>query len=820
MNKIKQRFFISSAFVLIFFVVMLLAPICAPYDPNEATFSNALTPPNDEYLFGTDKMGRDVFSRVLYGAQTSLFYTLILVMLIFVIGITIGVISGFFGGKIDKTLMILCDVMVSFPGMALAIAVCGMMGAGILSAVIAITAVSFTKYARLTRSLVLKERSKDYIAAARLSGARSFRIMWRYVLPSALPTLVITAATDIGAMMLELAAFSFLGLGATAGMIEWGYMLNEGRQYIESAPWLMLYPGLAIFITVALCNLWGDSLRDFLSSCDNNLSQSGFACNSSERVNSKRKRYLFMKKGSNVLGIIFACAVAVLMLAGCSQSKSPDIDTEDKHLNFGCYNYSDSLDPATNVNSSWCGVRYGITECLFVFDDQVVVQPNLCEEYTSSEDFVTWSLQLKEGVVFSNGNPVTASAVKASLERLYTQTDAAIGGTGNSNPESYVTFEKIVADDTTGTITLTCSAPTPNLAGILAYPYFAIIDTEVADTEIVGTGPYKVESTRAGVSLELSKNHHYHNGEVPFDTVNLMFIEDSSTKSMALQSGDIDIAENITTASDINKLSAQDAYYVSTAAGVRTGNSYMNFKGALANNSLREAIIMAIDTQTLCDVVVGGMYTPGISVLPSSLSYNYDQLSTPFAYNAQEAQSLLDEAGIVDIDGDGFRELDGETIDLNYVVYTSRNLNDFAEAVAIQLEEIGIKVTVNVRDYDTALALQNAGEFDMITSNSITVGVGDPQDFLGNWYTPNAVNYGYYSNTEYDAAYEALMVETNPEIRLELITQLQQILIDDASTIVHGYYNSRMISAADAISGAEIATIDYYWITTDIKPRG
>ena len=305
---------------------------------------------------------------------------------------------------------------------------------------------------------------------------------------------------------------------------------------------------------------------------------------------------------------------------------------------------------------------------------------------------------------------------------------------------------------------------------------------------------------------------------MPYDTVTIIFINDSSTKAMALQSGDVDLVENITTASDLEKLKSDPNYHVSVAPGVRTAKSYMNFKGALGNKALRQAIMMALDKKTMCDVTVGGMYTAGSSVLPSSLAYNYDKLNDPYPFDKQAAIDLLDKAGIVDNDGDGFRELDGNTINLDHVSFTSRNLDEFAEASALQLNGIGIKTTVNIRDYDTVLALQNAGQFDLNTCNTLTVGVGDPQDFLGNWYSGNSKSYGFYSNPEYDAAYEKLQLEVDADRRLALITELQQILIDDAAVIVFGYYNSSMASNVHKVSGADIATIDYYWLTTDIKP--
>lgn len=260
----KRRFYLYLAVVLGVILLALLAPFIATHDPYQATLTDAVLPPGGGHLFGTDRMGRDLFSRVIYGTRTSLFATIGLVACIFVIGGVLGMVSGYAGGKIDVVIMRISDMMVSFPGMALAIALAGIMGPSITNAVLAITAVSWTKYARLSRSLVLKVKHEDYILAARISGAKTRHILWSYMLPSVLPTLVITAATDMGGMMLELAGFSFLGLGAQSTSIEWGYMLNEGRAYMESAPWLMVFPGLAIFMTVILFNLLGDSIRDLL----------------------------------------------------------------------------------------------------------------------------------------------------------------------------------------------------------------------------------------------------------------------------------------------------------------------------------------------------------------------------------------------------------------------------------------------------------------------------------------------------------------------------------------------------------------------------
>lgn len=527
-----------------------------------------------------------------------------------------------------------------------------------------------------------------------------------------------------------------------------------------------------------------------------------------------------MKKTKKITALVLAVMMAG-SLGACGGSGSPSEkgggsgpSGEGTHLNFSCYNYSNSMDPITNVNSSWCFLRYGIGECLFRFDENVVVEEALCDSY-ETEDYTTWILHIRDGVQFSNGNQLTPGVVKESLERVY---QAEADGTGNSTPSQYVTFSSIEADDEAGTVTLVCDNQTVNLPGILAYPWYGIVDTSVIDSEVIGTGPYAVTAVAENSTVDLEKNTYYWDGEVPYDTITIYLTEDSSTKAMALKSGDVDLVENITTASDLEELKEDPAYYVSTTAGVRLGNSYFNFKGALGNDALRQAILYAIDDETMCDVTVGGMYTPGCSVLPSSLSYGYDQLTDTYAYNLDKAVEVLDEAGIVDTDGDGYRELEGENINLNYIAYSSRNLDEFAQAVSITLESIGIGCTVTVQDYDTALANQSAGSFDLITSNAIVVPTGDPTGFLGNFYSKNSATYGYYANAEYDALYEQLLDETDPDQQQELIVELQQILIDDGATLVHGYYNSTFASRAETVTGADITPMDYYWITTKIRP--
>lgn len=263
---IKNKSFCFFAFLaLLIILTAIFAPvITGGVSPSESVLTAALQPPSSEHIFGTDKLGRDIFTRVIYGARTSLVAAFSVVILIFLLGTVLGVLAGYFGGWVDTVIMRIADLMVSFPGMVFAMAIAGIMGASIRNAIIAVALVSWTKYARLARSLVLKVRNRDYVSAAVVTGSKASYILRKYMIPNVIPMLIITGATDIGGMMLELAGLSFLGFGAKAPTPEWGLMLNEGRQFIQNASWMMVFPGAAIFIVVVVFNLLGDALRDVL----------------------------------------------------------------------------------------------------------------------------------------------------------------------------------------------------------------------------------------------------------------------------------------------------------------------------------------------------------------------------------------------------------------------------------------------------------------------------------------------------------------------------------------------------------------------------
>ena len=234
-----------------------------PYDPYEQNLALSLQAPGGEHLLGTDRYGRDLLSRIIMGSQASIYAALLLVSIISLGGTLIGLWAGLSGGWLDTLLMRFADTCLAFPGLVLALAVAAVTGGGMVNAVLALAAISWPKYARLARSQALSLKEREFVLAARLSGTGPLRLALRHILPNAAGPIIITAMLDIGTMMMDLAGLSFLGLGAKPPIAEWGSMMSVGRSMLQTSPWTVLAPGAAIFLTVALFNLFGDGVRDY-----------------------------------------------------------------------------------------------------------------------------------------------------------------------------------------------------------------------------------------------------------------------------------------------------------------------------------------------------------------------------------------------------------------------------------------------------------------------------------------------------------------------------------------------------------------------------
>ncbi len=247
-----------------FTVGAIMAPVLARHDPNAVNVLAKFAPPSAAHPLGTDDLGRDELSRLLYGARVSLATTLVAAFAVSVTGIVLGTVAGYFTGFLDTVISRVVDILLAFPSFLLALAITGMLGPGLRNILIAITTAWWASYARVVRSAVLVEREKTYVEAARAMGARNRRILSRHILPNIIGPIVVLTTLDFGAILLGISAFSFLGLGVRPPTAEWGAMLSEGRAFLGPAPNMMLFPGAAIFLVVLGFNLLGDGVRDVL----------------------------------------------------------------------------------------------------------------------------------------------------------------------------------------------------------------------------------------------------------------------------------------------------------------------------------------------------------------------------------------------------------------------------------------------------------------------------------------------------------------------------------------------------------------------------
>ena len=255
---------IGLSIVVLLLLVAAFAPLIAPFDPIAQTLDKRLLPPSSTNWFGTDALGRDIFSRVVYGTRVTLVIVLLVVITVGPIGLLIGCAAGYLGGWVDTVLMRITDVFLAFPRLVLALAFVAALGPGLENAVIAIAFTAWPPYARVARAETLVIRNADYIAAIRLQGASQARIVWRHVVPMCMPSLIVRTTLDMAGIILTAAGLGFLGLGAQPPLPEWGAMISAGREQIFDQWWVATFPGVAICVVALGFNLLGDGLRDVM----------------------------------------------------------------------------------------------------------------------------------------------------------------------------------------------------------------------------------------------------------------------------------------------------------------------------------------------------------------------------------------------------------------------------------------------------------------------------------------------------------------------------------------------------------------------------
>ncbi|WP_201777910.1 nickel transporter permease [Ornithinibacillus contaminans] len=255
---------VGLVIILILIITALIAPLIATHNPIAQDIPNRYQPPTGENWLGTDELGRDIFSRIVYGTRISIQIGVIAVGISMIVGVTLGAIAGYFGRWVDQIIMRIMDIMMAFPSILLAIALVAVLGPSLRNAMIAVGIVGVPQFARIVRSAVLSVKETEFIEAARAIGGKHGRILLGHVLPNSLAPIIVQATLGIGTAILDAAGLSFLGLGAQPPSPEWGAMLSDGRAALQNAPWVVAFPGLAIFLFVLGFNLFGDGLRDAL----------------------------------------------------------------------------------------------------------------------------------------------------------------------------------------------------------------------------------------------------------------------------------------------------------------------------------------------------------------------------------------------------------------------------------------------------------------------------------------------------------------------------------------------------------------------------
>lgn len=264
-KKARIRFAVMTILAVMLVAFAVFAGFFVPYDPLETDYVHMLEAPGSAHWFGTDQLGRDLLSRILYGGRSSLLIAFAVTMIVAGIGIFIGTAAGFAGGVFDSLLMRISDMLMAFPGSIFTIAIVSFVGVGTRNLILAMSVTGWTFYARISRSLVLSIKNNVYIEQARLGGASNLKILIYYVIPNVLPSLLVNITQDIGGKLLTISGLSLLGLGSPPPTPEWGFMLSEGKNYMYSDPWMLLYPGMIILINVIIFNMLGDSIQDLMN---------------------------------------------------------------------------------------------------------------------------------------------------------------------------------------------------------------------------------------------------------------------------------------------------------------------------------------------------------------------------------------------------------------------------------------------------------------------------------------------------------------------------------------------------------------------------
>jgi peptide/nickel transport system substrate-binding protein len=514
-----------------------------------------------------------------------------------------------------------------------------------------------------------------------------------------------------------------------------------------------------------------------------------------------------MKKKLLIVSLI---AMMCTSLVACKNSNSADkaSSNEPKNITVGLNLYQTNLDPALEWNG-WYVSMYGIGETLVKFNKNMEIEPSLSDSWKKVDE-LTWQFHIREGAKFHNGNPLTANAVKASMERALK---------ANPRAQEMLTVNSITADGQN--LTITTKTPHTTLLGNLADPINSIIDASAAADTVakapIGTGPFKIKSYTEGSQVVVERYNDYWGGKPLINEATFKYIKDDNTRSMALQSGEIDVANNVS----INNLSLfedKSKYTISKATSLRIVMSYFNFNNEfLKDPAVRKAIALGVDRESYSKSLLKGTAVPAVGPFPGSLPFGNKNL-TGYDYNKAEAVKILNDAGYKDTNGDGIVEKNGKNLSLNIAVFPTRaEIPVIGEAMQAQLKEIGI--AANLKSYESVNPILKSGDFDLSLYNVNTATTGDPQAFLEGYFkTGGSTNFGKYSNPAVDSLIDKFKNEYDTQKRYELAAKIQQNVLDDNASLFLVNPMSNRVSKS-TVSGMEVYPIDFYMLDNKVDKK-